>query len=437
MNVKKEKIEENVVKLEITVESSKFNESMKKAFAKNAKKFNIPGFRKGKAPMNIIKKYYGEGVFYEDAINFCCDDTYPKALEENNVKPVDYPKIDIVQIGNDKDFVYTATVTVLPEIKLGEYKGLQVKKNTYDVTDEEVEKELETMQQKNARIETKEDGNVESGNIAIIDFKGFVDGKEFEGGEGKDYQLEIGSGTFIDNFEDQLIGLKTGDSKDVHVTFPQEYGREDLNGKEAVFKVTVKEIKIKELPALDDEFAKEISEFDTLEEVKKDIKSKKQEANQLKAEREYEEAVLDAVCSNAEVNIPEVMIKKEVDNMLKDLEMKLKYQGLDLDTYYKYTNNTEEKVRDYMRETAEKRVKTDLVVAQIAKAEDIKAEDEELLERAKDMAKQYNSKENEKMSKLIFDSQKEYLRTDVINGKVIKMLVDSSEALTDSGKAED
>ncbi|PRR86054.1 trigger factor [Clostridium luticellarii] len=437
MNVKKEKIEENVVKLEITVESSKFNESMKKAFAKNAKKFNIPGFRKGKAPMNIIKKYYGEGVFYEDAINFCCDDTYPEALEENNVKPVDYPKIDIVQIGNDKDFVYTATVTVLPEIKLGEYKGLQVKKNTYDVTDEEVEKELETMQQKNARIETKEDGNVESGNIAIIDFKGFVDGKEFEGGEGKDYQLEIGSGTFIDNFEDQLIGLKTGDSKDVHVTFPQEYGREDLNGKEAVFKVTVKEIKIKELPALDDEFAKEISEFDTLEEVKKDIKSKKQEANQLKAEREYEEAVLDAVCSNAEVNIPEVMIKKEVDNMLKDLEMKLKYQGLDLDTYYKYTNNTEEKVRDYMRETAEKRVKTDLVVAQIAKAEDIKAEDEELLERAKDMAKQYNSKENEKMSKLIFDSQKEYLRTDVINGKVIKMLVDSSEALTDSGKAED
>ncbi|MHC6180834.1 trigger factor [Clostridium sp. JNZ X4-2] len=429
MNVKKEKIEENVVKLEITVESSKFDEAMKKSFAKNAKKFNIPGFRKGKAPMNIIKKYYGEGVFYEDAINFCCDDTYPQVLEENNIKPVDYPQIDIIQIGNDKDFVYTATVTVFPKVKLGEYKDLEVKKNTYNVTDEEVEKELKTIQQKNARIETKEDGNVEKGNIAIIDFKGSVDGKDFEGGEGKDYQLEIGSGTFIDNFEDQLIGLKAGDSKDVHVKFPKEYGREDLNEKEALFKVTVKEIKIKELPELDDEFAKEISEFDTLEEVKKDIRDKKQAANELKAEGEFEEAVLDAVCSNAEVNIPEAMIKKEVDNMLKDLEMKLKYQGLDLKTYYQYTNSTEEKVRDYMKETAEKRVKTDLVIGEIAKVEDIKAEDEELLERAKSMAKQYNSKDIEKMSKLIFDSQKEYLRTDVINGKVIKMLVDSSKVI--------
>ena len=432
MNVKKEKIEENVVKLEITVESSKFNEAMKKAFVKNAKKFNIPGFRKGKAPMNIIKKYYGEGVFYEDAINFCCDDTYPKALEENSIKPVDYPQIDIVQIGDNKDFVYTATVTVFPKVKLGEYKGLEVKKNTYEVTEEDVEKELETMQQKNARIETKEDGVVEKGNIAVIDFKGTVDGKEFEGGEGKNYKLEIGSGTFIDNFEDQLIGLKTGDSKDVHVKFPEEYGREDLNGKEAVFKVTVNEIKIKELPELDDEFAKEISEFDTLEEVKADIRSKKQEANQLKADREFEEAVLDAVCSNAEVNIPEVMIKKEVDNMLKDLEMKLKYQGLDLKTYYQYTNNTEEKVRNYMKETAEKRVKTDLVVGEIAKVEDIKVEDEELLERAKDMAKQYGSKEEDKiqkMSKLILDSQKEYLKTDVMNGKVVNMLVDSSKAI--------
>ncbi|MEY8764677.1 MULTISPECIES: trigger factor [Clostridium] len=432
MNVKKEKIEENVVKLEITVESSKFNEAMKKAFAKNVKKFNIPGFRKGKAPMNIIKKYYGEGVFYEDAINFCCDDTYPKVLKENNIKPVDYPQINIVQIGENKDFIYTATVTVLPEVKLGKYKGLEVKRNTYDVTDEEVEKELKTMQEKNARIETKEDGAVEKGNIAVIDFKGTVDGKEFEGGEGKDYKLEIGSGTFIDNFEDQLVGLKAGDSKDVKVKFPEKYGRDDLNGKEAVFKVTVKEIKNKELPALDDEFAKEISEFDTLEEVKVDIKKKKQESNKLRSQREYEEAVVDAACSNAEVSIPEVMIKKEVDNMLKDLEMKLKYQGLDLKTYYKYTNNTEEKVRDYMKDTAEKRVKTDLVIAEIAKAEGIKAEDKELLERAKDMAKQYGGKEEdkiEKMSKLILDSQKGYLKTDVINSKVINILVDSSKAV--------
>ncbi|AZV58311.1 trigger factor [Clostridium sp. AWRP] len=428
MNVKKEKIEENVVKLEITVEAEKFNESMKKAFAKNAKKFNIPGFRKGKAPMNIIKKYYGEGVFYEDAINFCCDDTYPQAIKENDIKPVDYPEIDIVQIGEGKEFIYTAKIVVLPEVKLGEYKGLEVKKNTYDVKDEEVEAELKTMQQKNARIETKESGSIEKGNIAVIDFNGFVDDKEFEGGAGKDYQLEIGSGTFIDNFEDQLIGLKAGDSKDVHVTFPKEYGREELNGKEAVFKVTVKEIKIKELPELDDEFAKDISEFDTLDKVKEDIKNKKKEANELRTKREFEEAVLDKVCSNAEINIPEVMIKKEVDTMLKDLELRLKYQGLDLKTYYQYTNNTEEKVREYMKESAEKRVRTDLVIGEIAKVEKIEATDDELMERAKEMAAQYGNKEAEKTAKIIFNNQKSYLETDVVNEKVVKMLVDSSKA---------
>ncbi|WP_446897637.1 trigger factor [Clostridium sp. LBM24168] len=429
MNVKMEKVENNVVKLEITVESKKFNEAVKKAFAKNAKKFNIPGFRKGKAPMNIIKKYYGEGVFYEDAVNFCCDDTYPKAIKENNIKPVDYPKIDVVEIGENKDFIYTALVTVVPEVELGEYKGLEVKKNTYKVEDEEVENELKARQQKNARIETKEDGVIEKGNIAIIDFKGYIDDKPFEGGEGKDYELEIGSGTFISNFEDQLVGLKTGDSKDVTVTFPKEYGSEDLNGKEAVFKVTVKGIKIKELPELDDEFAKEISEFDTLDEVRADIRKKKEEQNELRANKEYEEAVIDAVSSNVKVDIPKIMIEKEIDNMLKDLEMRLKYQGLDLNSYYKYTNNTEEKVREYMRETAEKRVKNDLVIEKIAKVENIKATDEELLNRATEMSKQYGNGDPEKMAKLILDSQRNYIEVDVINEKVIKMLVDNSKAI--------
>jgi trigger factor len=429
MSVKMEKVENNVVKLEITVESKKFNEAIKKAFAKNAKKFNIPGFRKGKAPMSIIKKYYGEGVFYEDAVNFCCDETYPEALEEKDVKPVDYPKIDVVQVGGNKDFVYTATVTVMPEVKLGDYKGIEVKKNTYEVEDKEIEDELKSRQEKNARIETKEDGTVEKGNIAVIDFKGFVDGEAFSGGEGKDYELEIGSGTFIDNFEDQLVGLKVGDSKDVTVTFPKEYGSEELNGKEALFKVDVKGIKIKELPALDDEFAKEISEFDTLDEVKADIKKKKEEENKLRAEREYEDAVMDAVSSNAEVDIPDVMIEKEIDSMLKDLEMRLKYQGLDLDSYYKYTNNTEQKVREYMRETAEKRVRNDLVIKKIAEDEEIKATDDELLKRASEIAKQYGNKETDKMAKLILDSQKSYIETDVVNEKVVKMLVDNSKAI--------
>ncbi|WP_368489878.1 trigger factor [Clostridium sp. BJN0013] len=429
MNVKMEKIEENVVKLEITVEADKFNESMKKAFVKNAKKFNIPGFRKGKAPMNIIKKYYGEGVFYEDAINFSCESTYPEALKENNVNPVDYPKIEVVQIGEGKEFIYTAEVTVFPEVKLGEYKGLEVKKNTYDVKEEDIEQELKNMQQKDARIETKENGSIENGNIAIIDFKGFVDGKEFEGGEGKDYQLEIGSGTFIDNFEEQLIGLNAGDSKDVHVKFPEEYGIDDLNGKEAIFKVTVKEIKVKEVPELDDEFAKEVSEFDTLDEVKEDIRNKKQEANKLREEREFEEAVLEAVCSNTEINIPKVMVEKEVDNMIRDLETRLKYQGLDLEMYYKYTNNDEQKVREYMRETSEKKVKADLVISEIAKVEKVEAEEHEIMEKATEIAKQYSSDDIEKMAKVIFDSQKEYLKMQIVNEKVMKMLVDSSKII--------
>lgn len=429
MNVKMEKIENNVVKLEITVEAEKFNEAMKKAFAKNAKKFNIPGFRKGKATMNIIKKYYGEGVFYEDAINFCCDDTYSIAINENNIKPVDYPEIDVVQVGEGKDFIYTAVVTVVPEVELGEYKGLEVKKPAYEVKDEEVENELKSMQQRNARIETKEDGTVEKGDIAVIDFKGFVNDEAFEGGEGTDYQLEIGSGTFIDNFEDQLVGLKKGDEKEVVVKFPEEYGREDLNGKDATFKVTVKDIKVKELPTLDDEFAKEVSEFDTIDEVKADTRRKMEEANELRAKREFEEAVIDAVCANAKVEIPNVMIDKEIDNMLRDLEMRLKYQGLDLQTYYQYTNNTEEKVREYMKETADKRVKTDLVVEEIAKKENIDATEEELLERATEMAKQYGSKDLEKTAKLVLESQKNYLKVDVVNEKVVKMLVENTNAI--------
>ncbi len=429
MNAKVEKIQQNLVKLEITVEAEKFNEALNKAYAKNAKKFNIPGFRKGKAPINIIKKYYGEGVFFEDAINFCCDDTYPVAIKENNIRPVDYPAIDIVQIGEGKEFIYTAEVAVYPEVELGEYKGVEAKKVEYAVTDEEIEAQLKQMQEKNARVEAKTEGTVEKGNIAIIDFKGYVDGIAFEGGEGKDFSLEIGSGTFIDTFEDQLIGANIGESKNVNVTFPEQYGREELNGKPAVFEVTVKEIKVKELPAMDDEFAKEVSEFDTLEELKNDMKNKLQENNDLRAKREYEESVIDAVCENANVEIPQVMINKEIDNMVKDLEMRLKYQGLDLQTYYEYTNSSEEKVKEYMKESAEKRVKTELVLEKIAKTENIEATDEELQAKAVELAKQYGEKELEKTAKLLLDAQKDYIKLDVINEKVIKLLVDNSKTV--------
>lgn len=429
MNVKMENTEKNIVKLEITVESKKFDEAVKKSYAKNAKKFNIPGFRKGKAPMSIVKKYYGEGMLYEDAINFCCEDTYPKAIEENNIKPVDYPNIDVVQIGEGKDFIYTAEVTVLPEVELGEYKGVEVKKVSYKVEDEQIENELKSMQEKNARIEAKEEGKVEKGNLVVMDFKGFVDGEAFEGGEAADYELEIGSGTFIDNFEDQLVGMEKGASKDVVVTFPKEYGREDLNGKEAKFEVTIKEIKVKEPPALDDEFAKEVSEFDTLDELKADMRKKMEEQNAEKAKREYEEAVINTVSQNATIDIPQVMIEKEIDNMLRDLEMRLKYQGLDLKSYYQFTNSSEEKVREYMKETAQKRVVTDLVIQKIAKVEDIKATEEELKERASELAKQYGDKDVEKTADLILKAQKSYLEIDVVNEKVVKFLVENSKEI--------
>lgn len=429
MNTKLEKIENNVIKLEITVDNEKFKEAMKKSYIKNVKKFNIPGFRKGKAPMNIIKRYYGESVFYEDAIDFICQETYPEAIKENDLKPVDYPDIDIVEIGEDKDFVYSAKIVVRPEVELGEYKGVEVKKAEYKVSDDEVEAQLKSMQDKNARIEKKEEGTIENGNIAVIDFKGFIDGVAFEGGEGKNFSLEIGSGSFIDNFEDQLIGLKAGESKNVSVKFPDEYGKEELNGKQAVFEVTVNEIKTKEKPALDDEFAKEVSEFDTLEDLKADIRKKMEESNAEKAKTEYEAAVVDAVADNAKIDIPEIMIKNETDIMLRELEYRLSYQGLDLKTYYQYTNNTEEKMREMMKESADRRVKTDMVLEKIAQIENVDATEEELAAKAEENAKQYGDKDTDKIAKQLLENQKEYLKNQIVNEKVINMLVENSKAV--------
>ena len=429
MSTKIEKIEGNIVKLEIRVEADKFNEAVKKSYSKNSKKFNIPGFRKGKAPMNMIKKFYGEGVFYEDAINICCENTYPAALDENSIKPVDYPEIDVVEVGEGKELVYTATVTVYPEVILGEYKGVEVKKIEYIVTEEEIETQIKSMQEKNSRVEAKIDGTVENGNIAVIDFKGYVDGVAFEGGEGKDYSLEIGSGSFIGDFETQLIGLKTGVAKNISVTFPEQYGKEELNGKLAVFEVTIKEIKVKELPGLDADFVKEVSEFDTVEELKADLRKKAEEANELKSTREIEDAVIDTVCANAKVEIPKIMIKKEIETMMKDFEMRLKYQGLDLKTYFEYTNNNEESMKEYMKESAEKRVKTELIMTKLSKELTFEISDKEILFKANEMAKQYGDKDIEKTVKLIVEKQKEYIKADIVNEKIIKMLVDSSKII--------
>ncbi len=427
MEAKMEKIEKNLVKFEITVEAAKFQEAIKRAYNKNVKNFNVPGFRKGKVPMAIVKKYYGTGVLMEDAINFAIEGSYSKALEENNIIPVDYPQVDIVTAEEGKDFVYTAEVTVYPEVELGEYKGLNIEKPSYEVTEEDLNARLKEMQEKNARVETKEDGEVATGDTAVIDFKGYIDDVAFEGGEGKDYSLEIGSGTFIDNFEDQLIGAKAGDKVEVNVTFPENYGKEELNNKKAKFEVLVKEIKVKELPEIDDEFAKETSEFDTLEELKADLTKKMEEANANRAEKEHEEAIIKAVVENAKVEIPEVMIEKEIDAMVKNLEQRLQYQGLNLEQYFQFTGTDEAKMRDYMKENAEVKVKTDLVLEAIEKAENIDASEEEIKEKAKEVAKMYSAEEDDKMVELLINGQKAALIADVKTSKTVKLLVDNNK----------
>ena len=427
MEAKMEKIEKNIVKFEITVEANKFQDAIKRAYNKNVKTFNVPGFRKGKVPMAIVKQYYGVGVLMEDAVNFAIEGSYSKVLEENNRTPVDYPNIDIVTAEEGKDFVYTAEVTVYPEVELGEYKGLKVEKPSYEVTEEEVNLKLKEMQEKNARIETKEDGEVATGDTAVIDFKGFIDDVAFEGGEGKDYSLEIGSGTFIDNFEDQLVGAKAGDKVEVNVTFPENYGKEELNNKKAKFEVLVKEIKVKELPEIDDEFATETSEFETLADLKADITKKLEVANAERADREFEEAVLKAVTENAKIEIPAVMVEKEIDSMVKNLEQRLQYQGLTLDQYFELTGTDAAKMRDYMKENAEVKVKTDLVLEAIEKAENIEATEEEIKEKAVEVAKMYSAGEDEKMIELLIKGQGAALASDVKVQKTVNFLLENNK----------
>ena len=366
MKVKVENVEKNVVQLEIEVDAAKFEEGMQQSYLKNVKKFNVPGFRKGKAPRNIIERYYGEQALYDDAINIVCSEAYDNAIEENNINPVDRPEIDIVQIGNKQNLIFTAKVTVKPEVELGAYMGVEAKKTEAKVTEEEFETEFNKVVEKNARLVTVTDRPIQSGDTAVIDFEGFIDSVAFEGGKGEDYSLVIGSGSFIPGFEDQLIGKNVADDVDVKVTFPEEYGKEELNGKEAIFKVLVKEIKVKELPTIDDEFAKDISEFDTLEEYKNDLRNKLEESAKNKAERDDEESVIQAVAGNATVEVPNVMVEKHIDAMARDFDMRLRYQGLDLQRYLEIMGTDFEGFREQFRERAANEVKIQLVLEKIS-----------------------------------------------------------------------
>ena len=343
MNCKVEKTKNaNEVKLEITVDATKFDEAIKKVYFKSAKYFNIPGFRKGKAPMQIVEKYYGKEIFYEDAFNEVATEALDEAVKENNLEVVSRPDIDVTQIEKGKDLIFTAIMQTKPEAELGKYKGIEIKKIEYNVTDEDIEHELNHMQEHNSRLISIEDRPVEKGDIATIDFEGFVDGKAFEGGKAQNHDLEIGSNTFIPGFEDQIIGMKIDEEKDINVKFPDEYFSKDLAGKDATFKVKLHEIKKKELPKLDDEFAKDVSEFDTLKELKTSIKEKKQKQNDEKAKYETQDAIIKEVCKNMKVEIPSGMIELEVENMMKDIEQRLSYQGLKLEQYLQMMGKTKE-----------------------------------------------------------------------------------------------
>ncbi len=370
MNCKVEKTENaNEVKLELTVEASRFDEAMKKVYFKTAKYFNIPGFRKGKAPMNIVEKYYGKEIFYEDTFNDLAPEVLEEALKENDIKAVSRPDIDVKQIGKGQDLIFTAIFQTKPEVKLGKYKGIEIKKIEYNVKDEDIEHELGHMQEHNSRLISIEDRPVENGDIATIDFEGFVDGVPFEGGKAEGHELTIGSKTFIPGFEEQIIGMKIDEEKDIKVKFPDEYFSKDLAGKDATFKVKVHEIKKKELPKLDDEFAKDASEFDTLEELKKSIKEKLEEENAEKQKYETEEAVIKEVCKNIEVDIPSGMIETEVDNMVKDIEQRLSYQGLKLEQYLQMLGKTEEELKKEYEPQATEAVKTRLMIEAVIKNE--------------------------------------------------------------------
>ena len=427
MNCKVEKTENtNELKLKITIEAEKFNNAIKKVYFQNAKYFNIPGFRKGKAPQNIVEKYYGKEIFYEDAFNEIASEEYEKAVEEAKLEVVSRPQVDVVTMEKGKDLVFTAVVATKPEVELGKYKGIEIEKKEYNVEDSDIENSLKQMQEKNARVISVETP-VEKGNTAVIDFEGFVDGNAFEGGKGENYSLEIGSGSFIPGFEDQVIGMKIDEEKDINVKFPDDYFSKDLAGKDATFKVKVHEIKKKELPELDDEFAKDVSEFDTLKELKESIKERLEKENEQKAKFEKEDAVMKVVTENMKVEIPSGMIEAEVDNMVKDMEQRMSYQGLKLEQYLKMLNKTEEEFRKEYEPQAIDAIKSRLALEAIVKAEKIEATDADVKDKLEEMAKNYG-KTAEELEKN--DSIKEYIKQGIENEKAISFLVENAKEVT-------
>ena len=426
MSLQVEKLEKNMAKLTIEVPAEEFDAAIKNAYNKNKNKFSIPGFRKGKAPLAMLEKMYGAGIFYEDAANEVIDASYPKAAEESKEEIVSTPEIKVTQIEKGKAFIYEATVALKPEVTLGEYKGVEVKKAEAVVTDEDVENELTAARKKNGRLIDVEDGAIEDGDNTIIDFTGYIDDKTFDGGAGTDYPLVIGSHSFIEGFEDQLIGKKKGETCDVNVTFPAEYHADELAGKPAKFVVTIKEVKRNELPELNDEFASEGSDFDTLDEYKADIRKKLQEKKEQDAKVENENNVIEKVVENAQMELPQPMVDTQAREMVENYARRLQSQGLNINDYMKYTGMTPEKLMEQMRPEAEKRIKTRLVLEKVVEVENVEVSDEKLDEQINEIAASYKL-EGAKLKEMMGEREKEQIREDLKVQAAIDLLVEQAK----------
>ena len=428
MSVQVENLEKNMAKLTIEVAAEEFEKAVQAAYMKNKNKITIPGFRKGKAPRVMIEKMYGAGIFFEDAANALIQREYPKAAEESGLDIVSYPEIDVVQVEKGKSFIFTAEVAVKPEVTLGEYKGLEVEVTPVEVTEEEVAAELKREQENNSRTIDVDDRAVAQGDMVTLDFEGFVDGVAFEGGKGTDYPLTIGSNSFIPGFEDQLVGAELNKEVEVNVTFPEDYHANDLAGKAAVFKCTVKAIKVKELPELDDEFAKDVSEFDTLAEYKADVEKKIRERKEGVAKREREDKAVDAVIANAQMDIPEAMIQNQIQQLMNDFVQRMQAQGLSIDQYYQFTGLDQAKIQEQMRPQALKRIQSRLVLEKVAEAENIQISDEKFEEELKTMADMYKM-EVEKLKELMGDAEKEQMKKDIAVQEAVTLVAESAKVV--------
>ncbi len=420
MSLQVEKLEKNMAKLTIEATAEEFEAAIEKAYQKNKGKMNVQGFRKGKAPRAIIEKMYGVSVFYEDAANFIIPEAYEAAAKESELDIVSQPEIDVTQIEKGKSFIFTATVALKPEVTLGDYKGIEVEKADLEISEDELNAELDKVREQNSRMLTVEDRAVEDGDMTVIDFEGFVDGVAFEGGKGTDYPLTIGSHSFIDTFEDQLVGKNIGEEVEVNVTFPEEYQAKELAGKPALFKVTVKEIKRKELPELDDDFAKDVSEFDTLAEYKEDVKKSLVEKKEKAAKTAKEDAVVDKIIENASMEIPDAMLDTQVKQMANEFAQRLQSQGLSVEQYFQFTGMDSDKFIENIKPQAMKRIQSRLVLEAIVKAENIEVSEEEVTKEIEEMAKNYQM-EADKVRELVTPQMNE-MKMDLAVQKAVDLV---------------